>query len=48
MKFTGDGFEFSWKFLALSLVACLTFGLLAPYVLYWTIKYFIEHTDCSK
>lgn len=44
MKFTGNGFEFSWKFLALTLVAVITGGLFAPYVLYWTVKYFVEHT----
>lgn len=45
LVFTGSFLDFFFMTLILSLLAVITFGLAAPYLIYWQAKYMIEHTE---
>ena len=43
--FTGSGWHFFFATIFLFIGTLLTFGLLAPYWFFWSVKFFISHTE---
>lgn len=45
LKFKGNSTKFVLVSILLSIVSVITLGLLLPYQLYWTVKFFIDGTE---
>lgn len=46
--FTGSFADFFVKFLGLLVLTVVTFGLAAPYLAYWQMKYFVTHLEIQS
>ncbi|BAQ92525.1 hypothetical protein [uncultured Mediterranean phage uvMED] len=47
-KFTGSFWEFFFMNLALGLVSIGTFGVIAPYWIFWNIQFLINNVEVLK
>ncbi len=45
VRFTGSFWDFFLRFLVLVILTIFTLGLLAPYLAYWQMKYFVTHLE---
>jgi uncharacterized membrane protein YjgN (DUF898 family) len=45
VRFTGSFWDFFVRFVGLVVLTVLTFGLLAPYLAFWQMKYFVTHLE---
>ncbi len=43
--FTGEFWDYFIKSLGLIVLTVITFGLLAPYLVWWQAKYFVNHLE---
>ena len=43
--FTGNFWEYFFTFLGIAILTIVTFGILLPYLVYWSQKWFFQHLD---
>ena len=45
IRFTGNFWDYFFKSLGLGILTVITFGLLLPYAVYWSVEYFVKNLE---